>query len=40
MSDRLHQRCVARSSMHPVGGIRVNDFICAANADALISFIA
>jgi 4a-hydroxytetrahydrobiopterin dehydratase len=35
-----YNRCVVRFSTHSVGGISVNDFICAAKADALISFIA
>lgn len=35
-----YDRCVVRYSTHSVGGISVNDFICAAKADALISFIA
>ena len=33
-------RCVVRFNTHSVGGITINDFICAAKADALISFIA
>ena len=32
-------RCVARFSTHAVSGVSVNDFICAAKADALISFV-
>ena len=35
-----YSRCVVRFSTHSVGGVSVNDFICAAKADALISFIA
>jgi len=35
-----YNRCVVRFSTHSIGGISVNDFICAAKADALISFIA
>jgi len=35
-----YSRCVVRFNTHSVGGISVNDFICAAKADALISFIA
>lgn len=31
-------RCVARFSTHAVAGVSVNDFICAAKADALVSF--
>lgn len=33
-------RCVVRFDSHDVGGISVNDFICAAKADALIAFVA
>ena len=33
-------RCVVRFNTHSVNGISINDFICAAKADALISFIA
>jgi len=35
-----YSRCIVRFNTHSVGGISVNDFICAAKADALISFIA
>ena len=35
-----YSRCVVRFNTHSVGGITINDFICAAKADALISFIA
>jgi 4a-hydroxytetrahydrobiopterin dehydratase len=35
-----YSRCVVRFNTHSVGGISVNDFICAAKADALISFVA
>jgi len=35
-----YNRCVVRFSTHSIGGISVNDFICAAKADALISFVA
>ncbi|MEP7297621.1 MAG: 4a-hydroxytetrahydrobiopterin dehydratase [Burkholderiales bacterium] len=35
-----YSRCVVRFSTHSVGGISINDFICAAKADALISFMA
>jgi 4a-hydroxytetrahydrobiopterin dehydratase len=31
-------RCVVRYNTHDVGGISVNDFICAAKADALVAF--
>ena len=33
-------RCVVHFSTHSVGGISRNDFICAAKADALVSFVA
>ena len=33
-------RCVVRFNTHSVGGISINDFICAAKADALIAFVA
>jgi len=35
-----YSHCVVRFSTVSVGGISVNDFICAAKADALISFVA
>ena len=35
-----YSRCVVRFNTHSIGGISVNDFICAAKADALISFMA
>jgi len=35
-----YNRCVVRFDTHSVNGISINDFICAAKADALISFIA
>ncbi len=31
-----HGRCVVRFNTHSVGGLSVNDFICAAKADALL----
>lgn len=31
--------CVVNFSTHSVGGISVNDFICAAKADSLVSFV-
>ena len=31
-----YNRCVVRFNTHSVGGISVNDFICAAKADALV----
>jgi 4a-hydroxytetrahydrobiopterin dehydratase len=33
-------RCVVRFSTRAVGGISINDFICAAKADALVAFVA
>jgi 4a-hydroxytetrahydrobiopterin dehydratase len=35
-----YDRCIVRFSTHSVGGISINDFICAAKADALIAFVA
>ncbi|MBS0449548.1 MAG: 4a-hydroxytetrahydrobiopterin dehydratase [Proteobacteria bacterium] len=32
-------RCVVRFDTHEVGGISINDFICAAKADALVAFV-
>jgi 4a-hydroxytetrahydrobiopterin dehydratase len=32
-------RCVVRFSTHSAGGISMNDFICAAKADALVAFL-
>jgi 4a-hydroxytetrahydrobiopterin dehydratase len=34
-----YNRCVVRFNTHSVKGISINDFICAAKADALINFI-
>lgn len=33
-------RCVVRFNTHSVGGISINDFICAAKTDALVAFVA
>jgi len=33
-------RCVVRFNTHSVGGISVNDFICATQVDALLAFVA
>jgi 4a-hydroxytetrahydrobiopterin dehydratase len=33
-------RCVVRFDTHSVGGVSINDFICAAKADALVAFVA
>lgn len=35
-----YDRCVVRFDSHDVAGISLNDFICAARADALVSFVA
>jgi len=35
-----YNRCVVRWSTHSVGGISLNDFICAAKANALVAFVA
>ena len=35
-----YNRCVVRFNTHSVGGISINDFICAAKADALVAFVA
>lgn len=35
-----YDRCVVRFNTHSVGGISVNDFICAAKTDALVAFVA
>ena len=35
-----YDRCIVRFNTHSVGGISINDFICAARADALVSFVA
>jgi 4a-hydroxytetrahydrobiopterin dehydratase len=34
-----YSRCTVRFNTHSVGGISINDFICAAKADALIAFV-
>ncbi|MBX3621207.1 MAG: 4a-hydroxytetrahydrobiopterin dehydratase [Rhizobacter sp.] len=34
-----YSRCVVRFNTHSVGGVSVNDFICAAKADALVAFV-
>ncbi len=34
-----HGRCGVRFSTHSAGGISMNDFICAAKADALVAFV-
>lgn len=33
-----YSRCVVRFSTHSVGGVSINDFVCAAKADALVAF--
>ena len=35
-----YSRCVVRFNTHSVRGISINDFICAAKADALVAFAA
>ncbi len=35
-----YSRCVVRFNTHSAGGVSINDFICAAKADALIAFVA
>jgi len=35
-----YDRCLVRFSTHSAGGVTRNDFICAAKADALVSFVA
>ena len=35
-----YSRCVVRFNTHSVGGVSINDFICAAKADALVAFVA
>ena len=35
-----YDRCIVRFNTHSVNGVSVNDFICAAKADALVSFAA
>ncbi len=35
-----YDRCKVRFSTHSVGGVSINDFICAAKTDALIAFVA
>lgn len=35
-----YSRCVVRFNTHSVGGISINDFICAAKVDALGAFVA
>jgi 4a-hydroxytetrahydrobiopterin dehydratase len=34
-----YDRCVVRFNTHSVNGVSVNDFICAAKADALVAFV-
>ena len=35
----MYDRCLVRFSTHSVNGISRNDFICAAKADSLVSFL-
>jgi 4a-hydroxytetrahydrobiopterin dehydratase len=32
-----YDRCVVRYSTHDVGGLSINDFVCAAKAEALLA---
>jgi len=34
-----YNRCVVRFNTHSVGGVSVNDFICAAKVNALVDFV-
>ncbi len=34
-----YNRCVLRFNTHSVGGISINDFICAAKVNALVAFV-
>jgi len=34
-----YNRCAVRFSTHSVGGVSVNDFICAAKVNALVDFV-
>jgi len=34
-----YDRCVVRFNTHSVGGVSLNDFICAAKVNALVSFV-
>jgi len=34
-----YNRCVVRFNTHSVGGVSINDFICAAKVDALVAFV-
>ena len=34
-----YDSCVVRFNTHSVGGISINDFICAAKSDALVAFV-
>ena len=35
-----YNRCIVRFNTHSVGGISLNDFICAAKVNALVAFVA
>jgi len=39
-AELSYNRCVVRFSTHSVGGISINDFICAAKVNALVAFVA
>jgi 4a-hydroxytetrahydrobiopterin dehydratase len=34
-----YNRCVVRFNTHSVGGVSINDFICAAKVNALVAFV-
>jgi 4a-hydroxytetrahydrobiopterin dehydratase len=34
-----YSRCVVRFNTHSVGGVSINDFICAAKVNALVAFV-
>ena len=35
-----YDRCIVRFNTHSVGGVSINDFICAAKVNALVAFVA
>lgn len=35
-----YSHCVVRFNTHSVGGVSINDFVCAAKVDALVAFVA
>lgn len=34
-----YNRCIVRFNTHSVGGVSINDFICAAKVNALVAFV-